>query len=231
MSGRVIKSLLVLLTLTLLPEINFGQQFFRISADFSIKEKIADGTSKLIVGKVYYDLSAEKIIYDISFPEPETWVLKDTTLYRFQSDELLGKTSSFIIPTSSFFHFTLSGQLSNFGLKNSGYIIKDVAKNEDKILTTWEPQEERVKSSMGKVIMSNLDKKLQAIAFYNPENDLLSKQFYKGYINVSGCEVPTQITQINYHEQGQNYQVTSYKNVVINEKGNENIYDYKLPDL
>ncbi|MDO6438841.1 hypothetical protein Q4534_15560 [Cyclobacterium sp. 1_MG-2023] len=183
------------------------------------------------MGKVYYDLSAEKIIYDISFPEPETWVLKDTTLYRFQSSELLGKTSSFVIPNSSFFHFTLSGQLANFGLKNSGYTIIDVAKKEEQILTTWEPQEERVKSSLGKVVMSNLDKKLQAIVFYNPDNDLLSKQFYKNYINVSGCEVPTEITQINYHEKGQNYQVTSYKNVVINEKGNEIIYDYKLPDL
>tara|TARA_R110001592_G_scaffold40757_2_gene133621 strand:+ start:89137 stop:89781 length:645 start_codon:yes stop_codon:yes gene_type:complete len=214
-----------------LPGINFGQQFFRISADFSIKEKIADGTSKLIVGKVFYDLSAEKIIYDISFPEPETWVLKDTTLYRFQASELLSKTSSFIIPNSSFFHYTLSGQLADFGLKNSGYTIVDVEKKEQQILTTWEPKEDRVKTLMGKVIMSNLDKKLQAIAFYNPNSDLLSKQFYKNYINVSGCEIPTEITQINYHDQGQNYQVTSYKNVVINEKGNEIIYDYKLPDL
>ena len=211
MSTLLKKPILILLILTLLPEINFGQQFFRISADFSIKEKIADGTSRLIVGKVYYDLSAEKIIYDISFPEPETWVLKDTTLYRFQSNELLGKSSSFVIPTSSFFHFTLSGQLANFGLRNSGFTIIDVAKKEDQILTTWEPEEEKVKSSLGKVIMSNLDKKLQAIAFYNPDNDLLSKQFYKNYTNVSGCEVPTEITQINYHEQGQNYQVTSYK--------------------
>ncbi|GAB3010345.1 hypothetical protein GCM10027284_31310 [Cyclobacterium sediminis] len=231
MSILLKKPILILLILTLLPEINFGQQFFRISADFSIKEKIADGTSRLIMGKVYYDLSAEKIIYDISFPEPETWVLKDTTLYRFQSNELLDKTSSFIIPASSFFHFTLSGQLANFGLKNSGYTIIDVSKKEEQILTTWEPQEEKVKSSLGQVIMSNSDKKLQAIAFYNPNNELLSKQFYKNYINVSGCEVPTEITQINYHEKGQNYQITSYKNVVINEKGNEVIYDYMLPDL
>ncbi|EPR65931.1 hypothetical protein [Cyclobacterium qasimii] len=111
-----------------MPGINFGQQFFRISADFSIKEKISDGTSKLIIGKVFYDLSAEKIIYDISFPEPETWVLQDTTLYRFQSNELLSETSSFIIPNSSFFHYTLSGQLADFGLKNSGYTIIDVEK-------------------------------------------------------------------------------------------------------
>ena len=125
----------------------------------------------------------------------------------------------------------MSGQLADFGLKNSGYTIVDVEKKEQQILTTWEPKEDRVKTLMGKVIMSNLDKKLQAIAFYNPNSDLLSKQFYKNYINVSGCEIPTEITQINYHDQGQNYQVTSYKNVVINEKGNEIIYDYKLPDL
>ena len=164
---KLIKSLLVLALIILLPENSFGQQFFRVSADFSIKEKITDGTSKLSVGKVYYDLSAEKIIYDITFPEPETWVLQDTTLYRFQSNELLGKTSSFIIPNSSFFHYTLSGQLANFGLKDSGYTIIDVTKQEEQILTTWEPKDEKVKSLMGKVIMSNLDKKLQAIAFYS----------------------------------------------------------------
>lgn len=121
-------STLFILFFLLLPGMISGQQFYRLKADFSIKEKLADGTSQLIMGKVYYDKVSEKIVYDISFPEPEVWVLQDTSFFRLKNRQLLDRKRSFLIPESSFFHFTLTGQLSDFGLKDSPYKIEQVEK-------------------------------------------------------------------------------------------------------
>lgn len=98
------------------------------------------------------------------------------------------------------------------------------------VISVWEPDDSKLKEAMGKVIISNIDKKLNGIVFYNTEGEMLSKQFYQDYINVSGCEFPTEIIQITYHETGQNYQLTTYKNVVINQNGNEDLYNISIPN-
>lgn len=221
---------LFVLILLLLPGVVSGQQFYRLKADFSIKEKLADGTSKLIMGKVYYDMVSEKIVYDISFPERETWILQDTSFFRLKESQLVDRKRSFLIPESSFFHFTLTGQLSDFGLKKSPYKIENVEKEGNMIISTWQPDDSKIKEAMGKVVMSNVDKKLNGIVFYNTEGVMLSKQFYKEYINVSGCELPTEIIQITYQDSGQNYQVTTYKNVMINQNGKEDLYNISIPN-
>ena len=223
-------SVLIVIIFLLLPGMISGQQFYRLKADFSIKEKQADGTSQLIMGKVYYDKVSEKIVYDISFPEPEIWVLQDTSFFRFKESQLLDRKRSFLIPESSFFHFTLTGQLSDFGLKESPYKIEQVEKEGNMVISTWEPDDSKLKEAMGKVVMSNIDKKLNGIVFYNTEGEMLSKQFYKDYINVSGCEFPTEIIQITYLDTGQNYQVTTYKNIVINQNGKEELYNISIPN-
>jgi hypothetical protein len=82
---------------------------------------------------------------------------------------------------------------------------------------------------MGKVVMSNVNKKLNGVVFYKTTGEILNKQFYKNYINVSGCEFPTEVTQVTYLKSGQNYQVTTYKNVVINQNGEEGIYNFVVP--
>ena len=101
----------------LLPNRSVGQQFYKLKADFSIKEKFFDGTSRLLMGKVYYDKTVKKIVYNITFPEPETWVIQDTSFYRLKAKKLVSKQKSFLIPNSSIFHFALTGQLADWTKK------------------------------------------------------------------------------------------------------------------
>jgi len=180
------------------------------------------------MGKVYYDKTVKKIVYNITFPEPETWVIQDTSFYRLKAKKVVSKQKSFLVPNSSIFHFALTGQLADYGLKNSLYKVEQVKKDGNMVISTWQP-EAKLSKVMGKVVMSNVNKKLNGVVFFNTAGDILSKQFYKNYINVSGCEFPTEITQISYLKTGQNYQVTTYKNVVINQNGEEGIYNFAVP--
>lgn len=78
--------------------------------------------------------------------------------------------------------------------------------------------------------MANIDKKLDAIAFYDVSDKLLSQQFFKDYVNVKGVVFPRQVTQISYNTDGtQNIQQTTYKNITIDENGEDNIYNHPIP--
>jgi hypothetical protein len=214
----------------------FGQEFFRLKADVSIKDKLSTGAYRLTVGKVYYDKPSMGLIYKLHFPQAETIIIKDTTLYRLdKKDSLLASQTVTIMNEFSIFHLALSGKLADYGI-NSGkvngvYKIEKVEKDANgRVITTWKVVEKRLLKILGKIKMANIDKKLDAIAFYDVSDKLLSQQFFKDYVNVKGVVFPRQVTQISYNTDGtQNIQQTTYKNITIDENGEDNIYNHPVP--
>ncbi len=217
-------------------QITFGQEFFRLKADVSIKDKLSTGSYRLTVGKVYYDKPSLGLIYKLHFPQEETIIIKDTTLYRLdKKDSLLAVQNVTIMNEFSIFHLSLSGKLTDYGI-NSGkvsgiYKIEKIEKDANgRVITTWKVMEKRLVKILGKIKMANIDKKLDAIAFYDVSDKLLSQQFFKDYVNIKGLVFPKQVTQISYNSDGtQNIQQTTYKNIVIDENGEDNIYNHSLP--
>ncbi len=213
-----------------------GQQFYRIKADLSIKDKLSNGSYRLTVGKVYYDKVALKIIYKLTFPQPETIIIKDTTLYKISKDSV---SSQSVMAANEFsiFHLSLSGKLADYGL-NAGnvakiYKISKVEKDKDgRVITTWSVVEKQLMKTLGKIKMANVNKKLDAIAFYDPKEKLLSQQFFKEYANFGGVEFPKQVTQISYNTDGtQNIQQTTYKNIIIDQEDENAVYNYPIPTV
>lgn len=213
-----------------------AQQFYRIKADVSIKDKLSNGSYRLTVGKVFYDKTSLKVIYKLTFPQKETIIIKDTTLYKIAKDSVLVQS---VLASNEFsiFHLALSGKLADYGL-NSGnvakiYKISKVEKDKDgRVITTWSVIEKQLMKTLGKIKMANANKKLDAIAFYDAKEKLLSQQFFKEYSNFNGVEFPKQVTQISYNSDGtQNIQQTTYKNIIIDQEDENEIYNYPVPTV
>jgi len=227
---------LIVLLLALGCQYTFGQEFYRLKADVSIKDKLATGAYRLTVGKVYYDKPSLSLSYRLHFPNEETIIIRDTTLYRLnKKDSLMGMQNITIMNEFSIFHLALSGRLSDYGI-NSGkvngiYKVEKVEKdNNGRVVTTWKVAEKRLQKTMGKIKMANIDKKLDAIAFYDVTDKLLSQQFFKDYVNIKGVIFPRQVTQISYNTDGsQNIQQTTYKNIFIDENGEDKLYNRIIP--
>ena len=58
---------------------------------------------------------------------------------------------------------------------------------------------------------------------------MLGKQFYKKYTIVNNLNFPTEIVQIMYLDGKENHQITTFKNIEVNNLKNENYYNYPLP--
>jgi hypothetical protein len=201
----------------------------RITCEFSMKEKLKDGKLSLIMGKIYYDKHIKKIVYDITFPEKEVWIMQDTFMYRIVPNQ--PPTTQGGMPGMvefSIFHLALSGDLTTFGLRNSQFKIKKVEKDNGMILTHWAPPA-AAKKYLGNIIVSQKDKNLTGVAFFNKENQVISKQIFKNYTKSANLDFPTEIIQVFYVDEVESYKITTFKNILVDDSTNERYYNYPIP--
>lgn len=155
-----------------------SQEYFRINADFTVKIKSSDGKLNLTKGKVFYDKNYKELIYEISFPQNEKWLIKDTSLIIFRKDTLYKRTSIPSINEFTVFHLALNSNLNDFGLKNSIYKINKVEKKKDLVLSYWKIPDQAT-TTLDHVIIAKRNNRLESVIMIGAKSKILSKQFYK----------------------------------------------------
>lgn len=227
----------ILLLILVLPQTLLGQYFFRIKADFSVKERTFDDTYRLLIGSVYYDMNHKKIVYNIQFPEREVWVLTDTIAYIIKDNKLVKRQQAFIFPEFSIFNLVLQGSLRDYGLKDHPVLkVKEIQKDGDRIIRIWEPIKD-YKENLGKLEMVTKNRKLDAVVVYHPNGRMMSRQFFRKYQNFRGLEFPLEIVQYVYSnpevhrdlKRDEMIILTQYKNIQLNRTDEAFFYDYPLP--
>lgn len=222
------KSLTILIVVfaALLP--SQAQQFFRIRADVSVKTKLQSGQQSLTMGRVYYDRNEKKILYELDFPEREILLTADTVTYRIQGGSVIQRSFSPSLAEFSVFHLALSSNLPDYGLKKTQYTIDQVSREGEMVITNWNPPD-KLKEDLGKIVISIMDKKLFGVVFFDPKGQITRKQLFEDYVQKDGLAFPGRIVEISYTPEGENYQIMSFKNLVIDELENNDKYSYPLP--
>ena len=205
----------------------FSQLAYRISADILTKTRLPDSTFQISKGKIHYDQNFEKIIFDFTFPDVEKIVLFDTLMYQFKDGNLINRSKNFLIPKQSYFQFILSGNISNYGFDNLNFEAKKIEKKKGMIITTWEPPD-YVKKYISKILVSTKNKQLYSVTIIGKEEKIINRQILKKYHLINGVDVPYEILVATYLESGTMYQIITLNNVVLNEQGNDQLYDYEL---
>jgi hypothetical protein len=211
-------------------ENGLGQSYVRIRADFSVKVKTATGGQSLTMGQVFYDRNNKQLIYYVTFPEKELWVTSDTVVYQIKDGKLINKTATFSMAEFTVFHLALNSHLQDFGLKNTRYVASDIKREGDLVITTWVPPE-KAREKLGNILVSVKNKRLFGVIFQDPQGVIIRKQFFEDYQLISGLAFPGKIIEINISNGIESYQVTSYKNVVVDEMENDSKYFYNTSGL
>lgn len=206
-----------------------AQDNYRLSADFSIKQKEA-GKGQLVTGKVYFDQKVQKLFYQIQFPQPAFWLVKDSMFYSMGTDtQLVKSTAHPYSPTFSIYQTILSRDFDDLGLKRLGFTIGTVEKADSIVITEWLPNEKN-KNLLGKILLSHKDRMIEKAAFFDPKGNLISKEQYKNLQLIDDEWVPTEVTAITYKDGAmQSIKITSLRNIQFNEKGNDRYYDFPIP--
>lgn len=204
-----------------------AQQHYRIKADFTIKEKGVSNKSDFFKGQVYFDRTQKKTIYDISFPAERRLIMADSQLYVYEKEQLIERQTTYSINEFSIFNLCLNGELTDFGLSKTMYKISDIEEEDGLVMVTWSPPKE-LKQYLGKTILAKRDNLLEAIVFFNPEGNVVRKQFYKEYTTVKGLSMPTELVEITYLYGEEFYKITTFKNIVVDEMANSHIYNFNV---
>lgn len=204
-----------------------SQNYSRFESDVTVKTKYPEGKGTLEMGRIFFNKSSKTLLYNFKFPEKETIYIKDTLVYVIQDGKLVDRVSSIPLVQSTIFNIALEGNLSNYGLKNTYFKPSKVEKDGDLVITTW-TLPANVKE-LGKIMTSTKNKDLYGVVFFDVKGEILSKQLFSNYVMVQGIKFPTEITQIFYKDGTETYQITTFKNIIINNQQNEIFYNYTLP--
>ena len=227
---NIVKKLFYFLIIFSITLPSFSQQInYRLTADFSIKEKNTE-LSSVHTGKIYYDLNTDIFVYNIYFPEKVDWVIHDTSFYTFKESVMESRVTIPKINSTNLIHLSLTASLYDYGLIESGlYKMEDVKNENDLIITTYSSIHPRLESKLGKIYISTKKGHLHAIVFLNPNGAILKKIFIEKSVIKKGLFIPTEILEITYKDNKENYKITTFDNIILNEKINENFYNYSLP--
>jgi len=223
---NALKGIMALL-LMCLGIVSNAQQYYRFKADVTIKEKKTDGKFNLTKGTLYYDIHNRKAVYDVSFPEKALIIITDTAYISIVNGKRTSSRSSKEFLDFSLFNLCLTGKLDYYGLKNTPYTITKTEKEDSMIITTWSPPE-KLKKTKGKIKVSLVNKKLFGVISYDPKGKTIAKQFFEEYIIVKTIAIPSRIVSFFYIGKTTATQITEFKNIVINETGNDTMYDHAL---
>ncbi len=223
-----IKKLLLLIVITTCLTPVSAQEHFRMRADYTIKGKSPDGTQHLTIGTVYYDKNIKKVVFDVRFPQKETWVQQDTLLYKIKNGKLIRKSKSLDISDFTIFSMALNGKLSDYGLKDSQFVLTNVEKDGENIISTWEPPA-AYKNFMGKVMIMKNNDNITGVIFFNKDNIIISRQFFRKYKMINGMAFPTEIIIEKIINGEKFYEITTYENIKVDDYQNEDKYDFKIP--
>jgi len=204
-----------------------AQNYFRMSASFTVKIKRHDGTMNLTRGMVYYDKNIKELIYDVTFPGEEKWVVRDTSLMKFRGDTLAERIGIPSVSEFTVFHLSLNAGLKDFGLKQSMFKVTQVEKKGDLVLSYWKIPE-KVSDMIDFVVVAKKENRLESVIIMGKESRVISRQFFRDYRQIDAFEFPGQIVQVLYDEAGnESYQVTEFTGIRVNDLENEELYHYR----
>jgi hypothetical protein len=96
------------------------------------------------------------------------------------------------------------------------------------IVAVWKP-DPRIGKTFGKIVLSKVRRRIYGIAFYKPNGKLAGKQIFRKFVNTKGCDFPSEILQFQYTPKGENKQITSFKNIKIDQANDPKLFDFPLP--
>lgn len=201
-----------------------AQNYYRIGGEFIIKSK-SENAAQLVMGNFYFDKNEKKIVHQNYFPEKITWVTSDTNLYKIVNNTIVSRQTIPNFSDFSIYNMVLNNKLDNFGLDGTLFKLDKVEQEKDMVISTWLPRK-KLEKAAGKIMISSKDNNIFGIVFFNAEGEIIKKQFFEDYGVYSGLAFPGKIVEITIIDGKEVYQVTTYKNIVVNETAHDALYRF-----
>lgn len=205
-----------IILLLLICVIGNGQTILKFEADFTIiqKNKIAN-KSTIFKGQVSSNISEKISKYSLTFPNKETWILRDSTLALHKNDSLL-KTFN----VHQFENFSIINDLNaafkkDYGLSELGFHQENVTQDSTKVFIKWLPPT-ALKDIFGSAVTCISDNLLHSVTLIDPLGNIASTVFFSNYTFFKNYPIPLKITSKIVGDKETIFKSIVFSNVKIN---------------
>lgn len=213
-----------------------AQRFYRLSGNFSIREIVLYGESDsfktfLTRGFLDYDRNKHQVVFDVTFPEKEHWILQDSVFYKIKHDTIYMRYALPYAMQMLNFDFLLSGYNYDFFFQKIGCTIEDIRKEEEKLFKLWKYPDIQQLDVFKYILMQEENGHTTAIAYLDEKKQVVSREFYKDFKNVNGLDVPHVIEQRVYSDSSTYVKKLILSNVSINNTERDTVFRNDLEFL
>src|SRR5699024_287643 len=155
----------------------------------------------------------KQILYDVQFPDRESWVLQDSVFYKINSDIVYNKQVLSYAVHMQDFDLLLSGSDYDGVLQAANATLVDVKDENDNIFKLWKYPDLENMEILSYILVQQQGNKTVGIAFLDEKKEVMSRQYYKEYAMVDGLNLPHLIEQQIYSDSMTYVKKLKFKNV------------------
>ncbi len=192
------------------------QTFNNFEADFTIKEKYKYAqTSHLFKGSVKVNSIDQTSYFNLTFPNREKWLLKDSLLTQIVNDSVIQS-----INVGQFENFSLIKEVNSaikkdYGLSEIGFTQKYTTADSSGVKVEWMPPTV-LKEIFLMAITHISDNLLRSVSLFDTKGALVSSTYFEDYLFIKNIPIPTKIMSKIVGDNEIVFKSLEFKNIKIN---------------
>ena len=229
MSRKIFRLSVAVLAFLLVSALQPVQTITKISASFTSRS-VREGKTVSIRAELCYATTGRMVTH---FSDPfQQYVINNSrgeiSIYDPKKNTVIQQQNFTYGTETTQFYFFLNNKKEDLGLKQMGFIFKNIRSEKDLLISRW----------IAPMQFSKQLKELELVhrngnpiymKYVNGQDKTIKKVFYYNYQNLNGTDFPTAITQIDYIANDSIISKTSYTDIRVNEAANANLLDFKVP--
>jgi len=202
----------------------------KLSTKITIQE-VHNGVSTKVEAEVYYTSNGNVTTH---FTYPNNYVLLannkgEYQVYNPQDNTIKQNQHTAYNTETTFFSHFLNNRTNDMGLQGLGFKLNKTDFENNLMISTWQPQ--TLTSPIAKVSLVHENQIPIYLDYADNNNNTVRKVYFYDYKTLQNyLQIPTQITAINYFENGDStIHRTQYHSFEVNQKKGSSYFDFKIP--
>lgn len=191
-----------------------------------------DGFTSKVVADIYYSANGKMITY-FSYPQEYITIANSKGEFSFYDPDkntvFQSRNEAFSSETS-FFYFFLNNKKMDLGLSDMGFQITNTTFEEGLTVTEWAPPVQMAGQIGGVKLVHNRQNPI-FMSYKDASDNIIKKTYYYDYINYSGINLPTSVTQIDFTTPTDSVLTkTNYSDIRIDNQVDEKLLNFEIPE-
>ncbi len=196
-------------------------------------KSLKNGKAVIVKSEVYYKYNEGIMITNYTYPFKYIYLsnkVGEAKIYYPDKNEVYLKTDKLFTTENTLLYIFFNNKISDMGLRDLGFKIKNTEFEEGLVITTFIPPVELL-DKVSKIKLVHENYMPIYASYYDKNNNISKKIYYYNYINYKQFSLPLKITELNYHPNGDStINKINFSNVKFDSEAVSQYFNFTIPE-